>query len=891
MVTIQNRLPAPLASSQARTAFDRCVRLAVAAYLVLLFWQTVSTFSPDVVLPWFRSSDETAIAGEVIRFSNVDFHQRFYDMPGTPLMLFGAVQWRAFYWWAVLLDGFHGDINSFSFQHLQQLLMLLRVDNVSFFLLSALLLFRIVSRASNQYAGAAAATLLVANPAYSETAAYLRVEPLTMCFMLAAILVLTECRWKSASFWAGLLGGVAVACRLHSITATLPILVLLLSRQTWGQATEYSPPFRRFIAYLAPILFLASAGLFCFFGLTSRPLKTEYPLAFALLAKASLMLCFSIGAVLALYLLPKSRQAVVNTVTPRFFGLAGGVVVGFLLGAPNIFTQYGALLKSLNYYSGQYGDPVAMHLPFGVKIVSYLGFYLKVISPDGTTLVLLIAGVSLILLMPRWRVLWPYLAAAAAFFFSKPLDLLRAAHHVALWMPFYVMISVVPISAVCEALEKRGRPWRYLTAPFVVLVLLALHVEVEKSSVVQAALAAWHAERLHNIERLRPWILANTEKDSSFAIAFYCFGPDAFYSLFRGMGLSVPEGPKDSREYFAWFGGQSELEGKSGFACVSPQDVPYLKNFESRKAGEGIDPLHDDRFRAVQSFGEGESENRITLLRFNMSITENARPTGLTFSMPSALRLDSLSPYDNSAIQGKSPVVVTTSPARFSYAASIPIILDPAIGAKAWAHVRGRVVLGQIGIGILDRTKNTLQNEEVLSPSPSIRDFYINLGSNGQADALLIRNASREGASSMALEETEIVTRAHRIGSVTSLDEVELEYNNASIVRKPDLMITTAPEKWAYAASIPVHASVQARGIVLRVRAHILNGEVGFSLLSADRKSLQFEQSYSSSHEPIDVFLPVLPSDGHSRLLIRDTAPNGTRSCVVLDGIETWQLE
>src|ERR1700721_4528592 len=115
MATIQSQLPSLPASSQARTVFDRCLRVAVAAYLVLLSWQTISTFYPDVVLPWFRSSDETAIAGEVIRFSNGDFHQQFYDMPGTPLMLFGAVQWRIYYWWAIVVHGLHGDINLFSF--------------------------------------------------------------------------------------------------------------------------------------------------------------------------------------------------------------------------------------------------------------------------------------------------------------------------------------------------------------------------------------------------------------------------------------------------------------------------------------------------------------------------------------------------------------------------------------------------------------------------------------------------------------------------------------------------------------------------------------------------------------------------------------------------------
>jgi hypothetical protein len=94
-----------------RKIADRWIQIVVAAYLVFLCLQIISVYSENLNLAWFNLSDEVAITGEVIRFSNGDFHQRFYDMPGTPLMLFGAVEWRLVYYWAVM-HGFDGNFLS-----------------------------------------------------------------------------------------------------------------------------------------------------------------------------------------------------------------------------------------------------------------------------------------------------------------------------------------------------------------------------------------------------------------------------------------------------------------------------------------------------------------------------------------------------------------------------------------------------------------------------------------------------------------------------------------------------------------------------------------------------------------------------------------------------------
>ena len=132
-------------------------RLAIAILLALTIWHVARMLRPSLSLPWFTSSDENVLVGEVIRFSGLDFRQGFFDMPGTPLMLLGAFEWRLYYSFAHLAHSAGAGLNVFTFQHLQRLFTMLRVDSLVFFILSALLLFRIVYKAANEYAGAAAA--------------------------------------------------------------------------------------------------------------------------------------------------------------------------------------------------------------------------------------------------------------------------------------------------------------------------------------------------------------------------------------------------------------------------------------------------------------------------------------------------------------------------------------------------------------------------------------------------------------------------------------------------------------------------------------------------------------------------------------------------------------
>lgn len=590
--------------------------LAIAVLLASLIWHTTSMLLPSLGIAWFASSDESILLSEVIRFSGLNFYQSFFDMPGTPLMMLGAAEWRLYYSLITLVHSSSTDVNLFTFQHLQQLFTMMRVNSLIFFVISALLLFRIVSKATNRIAGAAAATLLLMNHGYEATVPFVRVEPLAMCFMLGAIVVWTECKTPPGIFCAGLLCGIGAACRLHSLFASLPVLVLLLVFHNWSSARQYSRGFARLAGCLAAGALLGSLLCFCFFALASTPWSRAFPRAYALFAEASLAAALSIVLLGAAYSFPKTRPLVWKTVTPDLFRLLSGAVIGVLLGVPTAFLRIDAFLQSVDFYeTRQYLDPVAAQLPLFEKWTSLLRTYWPVIFPDKTAAILFAAGACLLVIVPRWRPLAPYLIVALAFFISRPLGLVRAPHHVALWIPFYAAVSAIPFAILADLAAARSGLLRYLVISATVVALFWLRWELPDSSASLRGTMAGHAERAHNIAAADNWISGHGDKGTSVMVGFYCFDPDIYYAWFRSMGVTVPPLDDVGPQREKWWGNQSALKGRSGLACLAGGDIPVLKEWERRRRGEGLEPLRDSRFHLIQSFGQGP--NQIDVLQFD----------------------------------------------------------------------------------------------------------------------------------------------------------------------------------------------------------------------------------------------------------------------------------
>jgi predicted membrane-bound mannosyltransferase len=193
---------------------------------------------------WFFSSDEYVVVGEVIRFCHLDFHQHFFDNPGTFFMFLNALLWGAYYGVERAIGATPGPIGPFTFDHLPALFTLARAATLVFFLLSVILTFVLTTRVVNACAGAVASLLLAMSPIYCSYSSFVRTDSLALVCTLTAILLVFRRAGDSPQpaerspllrdriVLAGIFVGLAAGARLHSATAAFPILLMLL----WTQA-------------------------------------------------------------------------------------------------------------------------------------------------------------------------------------------------------------------------------------------------------------------------------------------------------------------------------------------------------------------------------------------------------------------------------------------------------------------------------------------------------------------------------------------------------------------------------------------------------------------------------------------------------------------------------
>ena len=212
---------------------------------------------------------------------------------------------------------------------------------------------------------------------------------------------------------------------------------------------------------------------------------------------------------------------------------------------------------------------------------------------------------------PAWRRrLWPYLAVAFGFFFSRSVNLQRAAHHIALWIPLFAMVSAAGVGAVIEALEQKlpNRRLVVQAAAFAILPVAFLFAlrdgAVDGRTAMQAS-----ATRLVNVDRAFQWMYANLPPKSNIYTSFYCFGPDTFYDWMRELAVPVPEDLGTARYFRVWWWDRSGLRGKAGYACVAPElDAPIQRQ---KDQSDMLYAAKEAGFHRVKEFGEGNSHLEI----------------------------------------------------------------------------------------------------------------------------------------------------------------------------------------------------------------------------------------------------------------------------------------
>jgi Dolichyl-phosphate-mannose-protein mannosyltransferase len=602
----------------------------IGAWLFVLALAIFSAWclAPSISRAWFYRSDEYPVIGEIIRFAHFDFRQQYFDQPETPLMLACAAVWRLVYA-AVWAGGLaHHGIDDFTFHHLPLLIGLARAASFGAGLIGIALVFVLASRLTNIAGGAVAAMVTAMCPIYGWSQSSIRPEPGVVCLFVLSILCLNrgldgqaagarrEGRWIVA---AGLLAGLAAAMRFHSITATLPLLALVLIS---NDAPTPHYPARLNLYWRRTLKAIFVAALVAMAGIRSgvlertsagRAILSWWPKAFGVF-----FVLFGLGAALiALVWMFERWHATAwlagRVLHPRMFLLASSTILGFFAGTPTILWQPRYFIGSIQMYTTQYIDGDHVGWPLMGKMLRLAKYYLTGVASDPLTLGLLAAGAVLIAVR-RDRKLLPYLITALLFFVSRPPDTLAFWTQMIPWLPLFAIIAGYAPALGFDQLAKM-RHAAILRPAALAALLIAMGLTMKPGPLVTAAETAGDELRMDHIAQATEWMHGHAESGDMLAISYYCFNSDTFFGWLDYIGVPVPPSA-GRRASLIWWGEHSALKGQRGYACLTPRDVDYIKRkLDLRSPGEGSDPFRDPGFTPAARFGGGANE--VDVFRFD----------------------------------------------------------------------------------------------------------------------------------------------------------------------------------------------------------------------------------------------------------------------------------
>ena len=148
-----------------------------------------------------------------------------------------------------------------------------------------------------------------------------------------------------------------------------------------------------------------------------------------------------------------------------------------------------------------------------------------------------------------------------------------------------------------------------------------------------------------------------------------------------------------------------------------------------------------------------------------MRLQCDQKPSGTIARVEDGLSLYRRSPASSDAsIEAERPLKITTPAQRYAYAASFKINMPPALRGRVFVHLRARTVKGQIGVGVLDQSRNYFLIERSVPAAAEMTDIYFPVPSPDRADSLIVRNADPAGSrSELLIDSLELVTASESL--------------------------------------------------------------------------------------------------------------------------------
>lgn len=622
------------------------IAVGIVLTAILLYSVTIAAY-PTIIYPWYSNTEEFPYIQEIIRFSAGDFRQEFFDIPGTPLMAIGTLLWSSYYWLLSLLgnsDTTQG-IRYFSFKHMQELYLLMRIISYLFYILSVVLTYKISARLTNWVGGLVSALMLALSPIYSQTLWHLRIESTSLGFVLLAVwLILLALEHKSYKLYllSGVMAGLAMATRYPSISAGIPILLFYCAFYPHVFTNQIARRINQ-VAFGVIVLcvvigggqaLLVKSGLLApnfltdFFFVTSQG---DHPKAIAAIQKLWILLLFTIApASLFLYLIPKTRGFFQHLVHSSAITVSTGFIGGLFLGLPTILWSKEYFLSALEAFStrNQATQPLmenffnvvyffmfgALNMSSTTSLPPEVGIFYLVWDT-----ILFFIGLFLIVFR-RIKFFYP-IVLVAILGISVQYGKLQTTRHIIAWLPYFLCIIALPVAVFYEKLKLIFQNKKIIYRLFPVALLVFVFITGYKMSYVNLlSVKTIYHDKIMKIHEMDQWL--NTNLQASDRVFHVCCEPvnqDAILSWMQSSGIKVPKGVQQSERSKIWFGDKETLlAAQQGYIVIGKLSfqIPYIDYYKKIRPESVTDPFNDPTFK-LETEVPGEFGNSFIVYSFD----------------------------------------------------------------------------------------------------------------------------------------------------------------------------------------------------------------------------------------------------------------------------------
>lgn len=125
-----------------------------------------------------------------------------------------------------------------------------------------------------------------------------------------------------------------------------------------------------------------------------------------------------------------------------------------------------------------------------------------------------------------------------------------------------------------------------------------------------------------------------------------------------------------------------------------------------------------------------------------------------------------------------------------------------------------------------------------------------------------------------------------RVEGGISIYAIDAGFPGTSLEHGRPLKLTTPAQQWAYAASFVINmpAALSGRPYAL-LRARVVHGQISAGILDRRSNTFQVETTLAPSSGMADIYVPVLSPDRADALILRNTAPDGVRSEILIQDV------